>query len=95
MRQWCVRVDANVNQQEMNAMKDREFLMWIHERLENIHGENACFDYMHKLRAIIKATPEDHLTPNIETGNSLDDLRDMMANAELRGAGTASDGLPG
>lgn len=63
-------------------MNDREFLMWLHERLVSVHGEDACFDYMHKLRAIIKATPADKSTPNIGTGNSLDDLLRIMANAK-------------
>ena len=60
-------------------MTDREFLMWLHERLVSVHGEDACFDYMYKLRAIIKATPADRMTPNIGTENDLADLRRMMA----------------
>lgn len=52
-------------------MNDKAFLAWIHERLEHVHGENELFDYMHKLRAIIKATPEDRITPNVYSGNSL------------------------
>lgn len=32
-------------------MKGREFLMWLHERLEKVHGEDHLLDYMHKLRA--------------------------------------------
>jgi len=59
-------------------MKDREFLIWLHERLTDVHGENSHVDYMHKLRAIIKATPKDQLTPNMGTGNNLSELlRDM------------------
>lgn len=68
-------------------MKDREFLMWLHERLEHVHGEEPTVDYMHKLRAVIKATPTEQLTPNCGTGNSLDELRDKMANNQ--GEGTA------
>ncbi len=45
-------------------MKDKAFLEWIHARLEFIHGENPAVDYMHNLRAIIEATPEDQETPN-------------------------------
>jgi hypothetical protein len=55
-------------------MKDREFLIWLHGRLEKVHGENDCYDYMHKLRAIIRATPKDQVTPNMGTGNSLADF---------------------
>jgi hypothetical protein len=56
-------------------MKDREFLMWLHERLEHVHGESPVLDYMHKLRAIIKATPGDRTTPNTATTNSLEQLK--------------------
>ncbi len=46
-------------------MNDKEFLQWIHDRLENVHGESAMIDYMHKLRAIINATDSEKLTPNV------------------------------
>jgi len=46
-------------------MKDKEFLIWLHERLMNVHGEDIYVDYMHKLRAIISATPDDQETPNV------------------------------
>ena len=46
-------------------MSDAEFLQWIHDRLEFQHDENRNLDYMHKLRAIIKATPKEQITPNI------------------------------
>jgi hypothetical protein len=52
-------------------MKDKLFLKWLHERLEHVHAENPLYDYMHKLRAIINATPEDKISPNANTGNSL------------------------
>lgn len=55
-------------------MKDRQFLIWIHERLEHIHNENPCYDYMHKLRALIKTTPKRKETPNLATYNNLADL---------------------
>jgi hypothetical protein len=55
-------------------MRDREFLIWLHGRLECVHGENACFDYMHRLRAIIKSTDPEKRTPNMGTGNSLEEL---------------------
>lgn len=59
-------------------MKDQEFLMWVHERLTEVHGESPCFDYMHKLRAIIKATDPEKITPNMATANSLEDLKKDM-----------------
>ena len=61
-------------------MNDREFLMWLHERLTEQHGESATFDYMHKLRAIIRATPADKITPNMATCNSLGELRKELEN---------------
>lgn len=45
-------------------MFDKEFLEWLHARLEKVHGEDRRVDYMHKLRSIIAATPPDRLTPN-------------------------------
>lgn len=44
-------------------MTDREFLIWLHERLEYVHKEDSLYDYMHRLRAIIKNTPKDKITP--------------------------------
>lgn len=55
-------------------MKDKEFLMWLHQRLTDVYEENPRFDYMHKLRAIIKSIPPDQITPNCDTGNSLEDI---------------------
>lgn len=40
-------------------MNDREFLIWIHQRLVKVHGESELVDYMHRLRKIIEATPPD------------------------------------
>lgn len=34
-------------------MKDSEFLQWIFNRLEHVHGENPRIDYMSRLRRII------------------------------------------
>ena len=39
-------------------MKDKQFLIFIHDRLEKVHGENRNIDYMHKLRAIIYNTDD-------------------------------------
>ena len=48
-----------------NPYSDKSFLQWIHDRLAFVHSENKSFDYMHKLRAIIAATPDDRETVNI------------------------------
>lgn len=65
-------------------MYDRDFLCWIHERLEQVHGENRHVDYMHKLRAIIADTPPERVTPNDGRGkNSLDKLRGFLTNPKV------------
>jgi hypothetical protein len=43
---------------------DKQFLQWVHDRLRYGHGENIHMDSMHKLRAIIEATPDSQVTPN-------------------------------
>mgnify|MGYP006053968727 CR=1 FL=1 len=55
-------------------MKDQDFLIWIHQRLHIMHGEDETIDYMHKLRAVIKATPPDAETPNTGIETSMQDL---------------------
>ena len=56
-------------------MKDREFLIWIHERLVYVHGDSPYIDFMHKLRNIIISYPKDKETPNIACANSLEDIK--------------------
>ena len=55
-------------------MKDRDFLKWIHERLEHVHHESPLMDYMHKLRAIIATTDPEKETLNMGMSNSLAEL---------------------
>ena len=60
-------------------MKDRDFLCWVHERLEYVHGDHHLVDFMHKLRAIISTIPENQETPNIGQGkNSLEELKKSL-----------------
>ena len=59
-------------------MTDRDFLMWLHERLEHVHGENACFGYMHTLRAIIENTPKTQQSRIMLNYNSLEALKDAL-----------------
>lgn len=54
-------------------MNDRDFLCWIHERLEHVHGESPLVDYMHRLRAIIATQPLGFRSHHRGT-NSLDEL---------------------
>jgi len=37
---------------------DREFMMWIHERLEMVYGDNPREDHMKRLRRVIVSIPE-------------------------------------
>lgn len=53
-------------------MKDKQFLIWLHERLVEEHGESPIVDYMHKLRAIINATDPEQDTPVFGTGSGID-----------------------
>ena len=59
-------------------MKDRDFLMWIHDRLTEVHGEDPILDYMHRLRAIIYSTPTYMESKNVLTCNNLPDLRKYL-----------------
>ncbi len=64
-------------------MTDREFLMWLHERLEHVHSESPLVDYMHRLRAIIVSTPKGASVPNKGEGrNNLAALLDDLSLAE-------------
>jgi len=70
---------------EDTKMKDVDFLIWIHERLENVHGENPYTDYMNKLRSIIAAMPQNQYTPNVTTFNGVGELvkhLDVVRNTE-------------
>ncbi len=58
-------------------MTDREFLIWIHARLAD-RGDSELLDFMHKLRAIIAATPADRCTPNLGGCNGLLELREKL-----------------
>jgi len=56
-------------------MKDRDFLILIHERLEYVHKESPNYDYMHQLRNIISVYPKNKETPNIMKYNSIEELK--------------------
>ena len=40
-------------------LTDREILIWIHQRLVKVHGEEPLVDYMHCLRDVIHGMPKD------------------------------------
>ena len=43
-------------------MNDKALLKFLYDRLHEYYGEKPNYDYMHKLKAIIDATPEDRIT---------------------------------
>ena len=45
---------------------DKEHLQWIYDRLWNVHNENKCSDYMHRLETIIEDMPEAPTPPSHE-----------------------------
>ena len=55
-------------------MKDKDFLIWLHKRLEKVHNENPNVDYMHKLKAIIRNTPEDNEALSSAVSNTPSEL---------------------
>ena len=56
-------------------MKDRDFLIWLHERLTDVHQESPLNDYMHKLRAIIAGTPAEKVTSTTVVYHDIDVLK--------------------
>ena len=69
-------------------MNDREFLMWLHARLTEVHGESSLIDYMHKFRAVISSIPENQVTPNDgRGGNDLKSLRKKCAQQSVQSDG--------
>lgn len=72
-------------------MNDRNFLSWLHDRLEHVHGENPMTDYMGKLRSIIAALPEGQDTPNtapdLETIRLATDAMTADVGATVRAGG--------
>lgn len=55
-------------------MNDKDFLIWIHERLEHVHGDNKLCSHMHRLRSIIDNIDVDKKSPPI-TSNTIKDLK--------------------
>jgi hypothetical protein len=54
-------------------MTDKEFLIWIHQRLRYVHKESPYVDYMWKLRSIIQETDPTKTTPNtVSTLNEME-----------------------
>ena len=62
-------------------MTDQEFLMWIHERLCNVHKENHLVDYMHRLRFVIVNLPRDQMSV---VTVPLNDIQDVQSHIKLQ-----------
>lgn len=56
---------------------DQEVLIWFHERLVHVHNESPLYDYMHRLRAIIRHTPKGKVSRG-DGRNSLEELQEEM-----------------
>lgn len=65
-------------------MNDKEFLIWLRERLINVYMESPDADFVSKLTAIINAYPEDKLTPNMgePVRNKLDLISERIESFE-------------
>lgn len=60
-------------------MTDTSFLMWLHQRLVIHYGENELYDYMRKLRAIIRTMdPNQDSDALFLSCNSLGEMVDEM-----------------
>ncbi len=60
---------------------DREILLWFHQRLVNQYNESELYDYMRRLRAIIKATKPNKISQKTKTcNNSLKELSGELKN---------------
>jgi len=59
-------------------MNDRDFLIWIHQRLEHVHHENPLTDYMHKLRRVIRNMSPISDSSHMSSCNSLSELKESM-----------------
>jgi hypothetical protein len=62
---------------------DREILIWFHERLVHKHGESELYDYMHRLRSIIRATKPKV----IHRGNGCNSLKDLLSEMKAQKEG--------
>jgi hypothetical protein len=66
-------------------VKDRNFLLWLHDRLERVHGEDPDVDYMHKLRAITASIAPNRETPNWASASPLSGFVLPMPKPDMGG----------
>ena len=68
-------------------MDDRDFLIWLHERVVNLHVDNDCEDFKHKLRNIIANIPTGQKAPAVVT-NSMADLKKLLSEKAVLKSGS-------
>ena len=70
-------------------MNDQDFLRWIHNRLVEVHGENANYDYMQRLMVIAESVSSEPASCNCcDQSMEIIDLK-----AALRTCANASSGV--
>lgn len=71
------------------STKNKEFLIFIYERLNKIHGENPNVDYMLSLKSIIDGNnnkASNYKTITFKNGKTLE-VTQEQANAIVKGIG--------
>ena len=63
---------------------DRQMLIWFHERFVHVYKESELLGYLHRLRAIIAATPKNKYTPT-RCLNSMADLQQLLDKPKKKG----------
>lgn len=65
-------------------MKDREFLIWLHDRLTNHHKEPPNMSFMRRLRYLIGSTSAEANSNYEQTiGNSMPQFAAILKQREL------------
>lgn len=52
-------------------MYDREFLMWLTDRLVKVYKEDEYIDFVGKLASIARATDPKKITPNMRSYSTM------------------------
>lgn len=60
-------------------MKDREFLIWLADRLVIVYKESEHLDFVHKLSSIILAMDPEKETPNTRSYAELEYLEETKS----------------
>lgn len=59
-------------------MSDRDFLIWLHNRLTSVYEEDELYDYMHRFRAIIKSIPKNQISRASDGENGIEELKKVI-----------------